>query len=76
MQLADFPSCPDFIIVVIIFYNCLPDFFHICFFSSAIWGCLGRMVVGFITTNAISAYHHYVVYVVSHSGEVYSYIIM
>ena len=36
------------------------------------WGGHDRMVVGFITTNAISAYHHYRCEFKSHSGWVYS----
>jgi hypothetical protein len=38
------------------------------------WGHRGRdcMVVGFITTYAISAYHHYICEFESRSGEVYS----
>jgi hypothetical protein len=37
-------------------------------------GCCGRdpMVVGFTTTYAISAYHHYLCEIKSQSGEVYS----
>ena len=32
-------------------------------------GCCGRMVVGFTTTNAMSAYHHYICELESHSWQ-------